>query len=316
MNKEELINSLGFLFDTDCRCNISVFVTTPGSGLKLFNIEKENLGDLLKMFLSSIQTKLIDDEDYVLEDYSSTINRVNTLYRFDLSETERTDEMKNLVAISTLIDPEIFSSDEDSIETINGIYILINGGEQQSISLYKHITNVDKTYTNSRCYWFYKSDDQFKRMMKSLLRITPSFQMFQVNGEIYMNDMQHLEKLLKLDAILRREVSHDITAITTRRIITNNIFLKQACEKPKNCKKLRHALTKSEVITKNIDNATVINFAESKSALKFHFNAEKTMFDIKSKAEAERFIKLLDDDFLRSLLTDTDYDSSDKDLLA
>ena len=75
-------------------------------------------------------------------------------------------------------------------------------------------------------------------------------------------------------------------------------------------------MTLSKVAIKNISNADIITFAKTaRLDLKFHFNRANDKFEIKSKAEAIRFIKLLDDDYLWSELTKEDYDSPEKDPL-
>ena len=78
-------------------------------------------------------------------------------------------------------------------------------------------------------------------------------------------------------------------------------------------KKLRHALTVSKV--KDLSNDNIIQFAKQQNKLKFKFDEERNKFNIDSQAAAKRFIKLLDDDYLFSKLTSTDYDSEQKGIL-
>jgi hypothetical protein len=65
------------------------------------------------------------------------------------------------------------------------------------------------------------------------------------------------------------------------------------------------------VFLKNISNAVIIDFAQRKNAkLNMSFNGNQ--FDLTNKAEARRFIKLIDDDYLTSGLTQEDYDANQK----
>lgn len=61
--------------------------------------------------------------------------------------------------------------------------------------------------------------------------------------------------------------------------------------------------------------ATYITYATEQDKLKFKFNDDKTMFNFDSKAAAVRFIKFMDEDYLYSKLTSTDYDSDQKEEL-
>ena len=315
MTREELQQKLQFIQDDRITKHLSVFVTTRTTGLQLFNIEADDIGDLLKMFVDSIKQKLIDDDQYSIVDYSTTVLRDNVIYRYDLPEN-KTKEMNRMSEVLDIQAPERFNADETPIESITGIYVVIRDEMNQNIVLYKYITAVDKTYARSS-FLFFKDNDMFKRQKENLLRISPVIYMIMVKNEILLLDMKKLESALGLKNILAREAERDIQSVMDKGLVTNNQHLMKICEKTSMCKKLRHALTQSKVILNGIDNRRIIKFAESKrEKLKFNFNEAKNAFDIRSKAEAERFIKLLDDDFLRSELTQEEYDSYDKESLA
>lgn len=318
MTKDQLKAKVAFISDDHIAKHLSVFVTTPSTGLQLFNIEQNDLTDLLDLIVKDIKAKVIDDAEYSLETYSTSLKRDNALYQYDLTENERTIEMTNTVNVIQQQAPQNFDVAVTPIETVNGLYLVIRGDNGESISLYKQMTVVDKSYIQSSFFVFWKHDQMFERLKTNMLKIVPPMHMLQVDNEIILLDMKKLERSLKLDAILERETIRDVRSISNNLIINDN-FLKQACSKPSMCKKLRHALAESKVVAKlnrgTITNANIVAFAERNSKLKFHFNDAKTKFKLKSKAEAERFIKLMDDDFLHSELTGEDYDSSDKDVL-
>lgn len=151
-----------------------------------------------------------------------------------------------------------------------------------------------------------------------MLKVTPTFQMLQIDGSIIITDIGKLEKPLHLDAILERETVRDVTTISGT-IAMNTTHLLNVCKKPKLCKKLRHALQKSKVVKKledgTLTGAQIVIFVETKTKLKFKYNHAKTKFQLGTDAEAERFIKLMDDDYLMSELTGEKYDSPDKDAM-
>lgn len=315
MTREELQQKLQFIQDEQITKHLSVFVTTQTTGLQLFNIEEDDMGELLGMFVKSIKEKLIDDERYAVEEYSTTILRENAIYRYDLPAERRTEEMNKMIEVLGIHAPEYFNAGETSIESITGIYAVISGNMNQNVVVYKHITAVDKIYARSS-FLYSKDNELFKRQKENLLRISPVIHMLMVDNETLLLDMKKLESALGLKDILAREAERDMQSVMDKGLVTDNQHLKKVCEKTSMCKKLRHALTQSKVILNGIDNRRIIEFAESKrEKLKFHFNEAKDAFDIRSQAEAERFIKLLDDDFLRSELTQEDYDSYDKESL-
>lgn len=315
MTKDELKEKLSFIFDEKVTKSLSVYVTTQQEGLQLFNIVEENLKDLLIMFIEAISGKLFIDEEYLLEDYSTSLSRGNVYYRYDMGSDKMTQEMTNMHEVLNLLYPSYFDSSHSGIETINGIYVVIKGDAGQSVVLYKYITTVDKTYSNSTIWMVWSDDKQFKRQQKNMLRISPAIHMLYIDDEIILMDLKKLERTLKLDDLLIRETQNDIHKITSMGVICDDGALKDVCKKPAMCRKLRRAMTQSKVVSNNITNAQLVSFARSQSKLRFHYSKDGLKFDLKTKAEAERFIKLMNDDFLKSELTKEYYDSNDKAVL-
>lgn len=314
MTREELTEKLAFVVNEDIQKTIAIYVTSPQAGLQLFNIKEDNLADLQKMFINTVSHEIFEDKDFTIEDYSTSLVRENVYYRFDMAENRKPQEMINMKSVLDLLTPDSFDTSKTAIETIDGIYVVIRGNDGQKIVLYKSVANVDKIYSNSSIFMVVTDHDQFKRMDKNMLRISPTIQMLWIEDEIVLLDLKRLERNLKLDDILIRETKHDIASVYGRGMLTNDSFLHTVCEKPSMCKKLRHAVLQSKVITKNISNKELIAFALKQTKLKFHFNEDASKFDLRSQAEAKRFIKLMDDDFLKSGLTQEDYDSKDKEV--
>ena len=316
MTKEELLEKVAYIGDEQTEKISSMYVTTDTTGLQLFNIVDRDLEELQGMFVDSIKAVILNRADFVVEDYSTSIKRVDVVHVYDLAE-KRTDEMNKMVEVESIIAPEDFDKSRTRIEKINGIYIVIKSNDNHhSLTLYKKITNVDKAYVASTFFLFGSQDRQFKRQKENMLKVTPSFQMLQVDGSIVLIDLDKLEKPLHLDAILERETARDVKSLG-RDLVVRNDHLINVCKKPSLCKKLRHALSKSKVIKhledRTLTSAQIITFVETKTTLKFKYNREKTKFEIKSDSEAVRFIKLMDDDYLMSELTGEKYDSKDKD---
>lgn len=312
MNIEELKTALGFIDDEAVLKSITLYVTSP-DGLQLFNMVEDDIKELLPIYTSLLHSKIIDCEGLSIGDYSISSVRENMIYRYDLQEEHRTQEMANMAIAGTEENPSYFSVSSESLEKINGIYVVINDAEHR-IVLYKQISPVDKTYGRST-YWFgLKSDNSmFERKKESMLRLTPGIQMLYADGEIILVEMTRLESALGLDAILQKEAQATYQSVEAKNIAVDISLVKEVCQQPSMLKKLRHALTESKV--NDIPNEDVIRFAASQPKLNFKFNDDNTRFDLSTKAAARRFIKLLDDDYLFSNLTKEDYDSEQKGIL-
>ena len=317
MNEQELKEKIVFAIDENVEKTIAIYVTTDTTGPQLFNIIERDLGDLTTMFSKTIKSIIVDKE-FELENYSTSVKRVDALHVYDLTN-EYTVEMERMANVQNIQIPEYFDTSVTKLERINGVYIVIRDNtNQKAITLYKNITNVDKAYAAATFFIFKKENQLFERQKENMLKITPSFQMILVDDNVVLVDLDKIEKPLHLDAILLKETARDVTAISSG-IIINSQHLLRVCRKPKICKKLRHALKESKVVKMlndgSLTNEQIIRFVTEKTELKFHYNKSRTKFELKNEAEAERFVKLMDDDFLLSELTGEKYESTDKDIM-
>lgn len=309
MNLEELKSKLNFIVDDEIQKNITVYVTSP-AGLQLFNLVENDLNELMPVYVDLLKSLVMEKEGLSVGDYSTSTARENMVYFYDLDTESRPQEMQNMAIAATEPNPSHFTVSSESLEKINGFYVVINSLEERAV-FYKQILPVDKTYCRSSLFFGILPDNSmFERKRDSLLRVTPGIQMLYVDNDIILIDMSKLEKAIGLDAILQKEAEAMYLNVENKNIIVDITKLREACETSSMLKKLRHALTESKA--KDLSNETIIQFAEAQNKLKFKFNADKTMFNLDSKAAAKRFIKLLDDDYLFSKLTSTDYDSEQK----
>lgn len=319
MKKEELKKRAEFISKDDSLLKLMVYVTTAKTEPQLFNIEDSDLTDLQAMITKTMSSIMLKDDKGEIENYSISVKRGEDMYIYDLTD-DYTKEMNNLNAvIDNITPPELFDTSVTPIEEINGLYYVLKADSGEVLSAYKQISTLDKTYARSIFLFFGKHNRMFSRQKANMLKVTPSIQMVKIGDDIILLDINKLEKTLHLDEILKKETTRNIKAISSKLIINEN-YLHKACERPMYSKKLGHALFMSKVVKKledgDLTEARIIEFAEKESKVQFHFNKSHTKFELKSRAEAERFIKLIDDDFLHSSLTDEDYDSSDKEILS
>ena len=312
MTREELNQEISFLSDANTTKRISIYVTAANEGLRLFNIIQVDLDELLARYLSLIDEIVINREELSVGNYSTSISRDNMIYLYDLGQEAYTKEMKNMVVAGTTMNPDLFVCDESSLEKIDGWYVVINDSEHRVV-LYKQVKPLDITYGSKSYYFGCKHDNSiFERKKDSLIRVTPGIQMMYVDDKILLIDMQRLEKSLGLNAILQKEANRIIDFVSQKGFVEDTTKLKEVCKKPSLLKKLNHALFESK--TKDLSKDAIFNYIKEDNKLKFKFNEKGDMLLLDTKAASERFIKLLDDDYLYSKMTNTEYDSVQKDV--
>ena len=96
MTLEQLQEKLKFLYDDDVRKDISIYATTPTTGLRLFNIENQFLDELKVAFIEEIKAVTDNPSDnFTLENYSSSTKRLDAIYLYDISDQLK-PEMQSL----------------------------------------------------------------------------------------------------------------------------------------------------------------------------------------------------------------------------
>jgi hypothetical protein len=156
----------------------------------------------------------------------------------------------------------------------------------------------------------------FAELDSDVLKINPKFEFFKLNRELYVIDLQLLEKSFGFTEIIIREAQRGVEAIRVSGLLENPEFLEEQLSDVSFSRKLTRALATSPVLN-IIPNNAVIDFVENHPSLrgKLKVNADRTKLLLHTKKSRLLLIKLLKDDYLISELTHKNYESLAKDSL-
>ena len=309
ITREQIIEALTFLGDDSQKIIVVYGLKDDLTVLKL-DIHRDHLAALLDMMKVSIQESMVDKE-YEVKSYRSSDER-KAYYEYDMQD--ETDEIRLLREIPGNDDIPAFSFSDNSISELNSLILVITNGEN-TISLYKDISGVEKIYTRRR-YIIKKSEQQFVRETEDMLSISSSFHMMRLAGVTILTDLEILEKRNGFKNIIINQASRDAQRVNVKQIVSNYDYLKTALEGDLSLsKKLVKALTDSPVL--GIDNDRIISFSQTNRRLqgKLNYTADNSQIRLTNKKQIQWFLKLLNDDFLRSQLSDEEYESGNKDMI-
>lgn len=316
MTKAELDAKLTFIFE-EPKPNVEVYAVSDGEEPKWLDIEDKAVQELIGVFGKHFKSKFFDKEAYEIKDYSTTDERKDVYYRYDLVD----DVPVEIERIKTLLanrDSDKYGKNGKTIDDIAALYIRLSNN-QTSVTLYKVIYNVEKTYTNKN-YYITTSNTKFVKAASNLLHISPAFQILYVDEDVILVNLDVLEKKPGFEKVLRNQGEKARKVIDKLKLVEDMKKIKAMCDKIPYCRKLMQTVASSKVIEKlqngTIDNAKIIKYAKDHAKLKLRFNRSGTKFKIESEADAKRFIKLLNDDFLKSEITEEEYDIKSKDPMA
>lgn len=309
ITREQIIESLVFLSD-ESRKIIVVYGLKENLTVLKLDIHRDHLAALLDMMKESIQERMVE-KMYEVKSYRSADER-QAYYDYDMDD--ETEEIRLMREIPGNDNIPTFSFDDNTISDLNSLILVITNGIN-TISLYKDISGVEKIYTRRR-YVIKKSGRQFVRETEDMLSISSSFQMMRVAGVTVLTDLDILEKRNGFKNVLINQASRDAQRVNEKQIVSNFDYLKSALEGDLTLsKKLVKALNESPVL--GIDNDRIISFAQTNRRLKgkLGYTADNSQIHLTNKKQIQWFLKLLNDDFLRSQLSEEEYESGNKDMI-
>lgn len=152
---------------------------------------------------------------------------------------------------------------------------------------------------------------RFEKFENQLLRISGKFELFKFQSEFFITEYDVLEKFYNFEEVIREKAITGIANLHKLKLIEEIDFLKRTLENTKFAKKFVKILCASPVVTSGLASDRIISFAKDHPKLngKFKFNQDNSKFIIDTKIACQIFLKLLDDDFLKSGLTGLDYET-------
>ena len=264
--------------------------------------------EMLNGFVTVIENTFssYNDSDEVLK-LSSADERKNALYYYDLDELPEEMEMMKKV-LSNSNELEIFSFTEDSLDEIVALITVI-GNDEHRIVLYKQQYPISLLKRDKYMLTPVPHLNRLKKVESDILRIDFNFQFCLLENVIYVSDIDKMEKICSFHTLITNEARKSIEKISLVDILENVEVLEDELENVTFARKLTRVYKDSKVLGK-VPNKTIVEFTKKHSYFQknpIKSNGEKFVLDTKKSKEA--FIKLMNDDFLKSELTNYEYES-------
>ncbi|ACT47135.1 anti-phage protein KwaB [Methylotenera mobilis] len=314
MDIQELKESLSYFYEHQDQIGVTVYAISrlPNQQEpKKLDIEADAQSGLKQLFLKSIKDTIIDVEELAVMNLSTSDERVNVIYAYDIEIPQELSAIDTVIANDNL---PTYNLDAEKIGNIKALLIEIGNNEKQVI-LYKTIAPIHIFSQSSFC--LVQHETRLEKIDKDFLRISPGFQMLKIDGELLVNDLAALERSFGFHEIIKKEATLGITAIEDKLVIENVEALRELLEDIKYARRFVKVAKGSPVLIKNIPNTSIISFCKTFPALagRIRFNQAEDKIVLDSKVSKDLFIKLLMDNFLTSDLTKFHYESVAKDSL-
>ncbi len=308
MTIEQLKAELQRFYDNEAELGLTAYALLKdpeNPGPYKLDIESEAGQDLKQLFIDSLQQTLSEPPELTLLPLSSSDERSNSIYHYDLEQPAELNVLQQVMRSDNL---PLLNLAEVELSGIKALLIEI-GNHIGQIVLYKTIAPIQ--VFSRKSFFLVKAQHRLEKIDDEFLRISPGFQLMQINDQLIVIELQTLEKHFGFHQIIKKEAEKGINAIASLDLLDNPEVLQERIDELAYARRLTKVAKDSAVLQQHVPNDTIIHFCKSfpKLSGKIHFNESEDKIKLDSKQSQDLFIKLLMDNFLTSELTQQHYES-------
>lgn len=309
MTKQELDEKLSFLSNPNGELQIILYailkgITTP----KKIDVRGNDLPQIMDIFISGVQTYILEKEDHVVLPLSTADERNKCFYEYDLELPEELSFMESVIGNDNI---ENFNFRTDDLADLDALIVVIADNDVE-ISLFKKLSSVEIIGRGG--FILKKATERFERFEDKLLRVSPRFQVIRVDEKVIIIDLNMIEKSFGFHDVIAREATLGLNVISNMKIVSEMSDLESLISNVSFARKLIKAARDSPVIKNNIPNDQIIAFSKTHPATRnMKYTEDESQFNLNTKVSKDLFIKILNDDLLTSELTNLYYASLAKD---
>ncbi|RZJ77342.1 MAG: DUF4868 domain-containing protein, partial [Flavobacterium sp.] len=268
----------------------------------------ELAGELKDVFKVAINDKILNNEELELKDISTAQETVNSLFFYDI------DEFPEKLAIVNQFDPFVdyptFSFSNDEMETIKAIIVTI-GNAANYFSIYKHVYPVT-IVRQDKMLGLIPIGNRFEKLNSNILQINSSIDFIFADDALVINNLKTLATAYGYNEIVKNQARQNIEVIRGLDLIDNLEELTALVDNVKYAKRVLRIKPDSPVLqlAKTRIIYFIINHPKLSGKIRLNADGDKILLD--TDVSKVITIGILNDDYLKSNLTELDYESESK----
>ena len=305
---------------SDKACSIQLYLLLKKDGqyeLKLADVEDVAAPELQQLFVSNLDSTIVNNENLSIRSLSKDDETSTALYLYDYEDYPEELSLFKEFKIEEAIKSDKFDFKDDSLSDLFAFIIYI-GTMNKGVTLFKKHYPIALIKRDSFLLGVKKSKQRFEKISgEDIIRLNDSWQLMNLNGQLYIIDLKVLEKNLGFTKLIKRNAEETIEAIKHLEIIGNIEALSDEIENLSFARKLAKIQVSSAVFNKDISSDAIIHFSKNTPALagQFKYSESGEKIILSTKKQKAAFLRLLNDDFLHSELTAEYYAANSKDVL-
>lgn len=312
MNLQELREQLDIINDGENPIGINVHLIKKNEDetetILQADISVELANELIEIFRKTINNKFFNNQELILRDISSSIETVNSIFYYDLQEFP--DKLSSAYDFDPFNEYQDFSFNNDDIESIKAIIITM-GNVDNYFSIYKHVYPVT-IVRQDKMLGFLPIGDRFEKLNSNILQINNSIDFLFAGDNLFVNNIKTLSSAYGFNEIIKNQARENITLIQELDLIANINELTSFVDNIKYAKRVLRINANSPVL--QLAKSRIIEFISNHHKLgpKIRLNEDNDRIFLDTDVSKIIIIGILNDDYLKSNLTDLDYESENK----
>lgn len=309
MDKTEIIRKIREITDSNVKCGVEIYVCVK-SDTEDFKLEKmaaiNTLKDRIRTIVLDVISQVYLSEEAEYFNIIDVIDNKKAIYILEQNEKYKPFALLN----KSLESVENFK--EENIKDVLGFIFKINVNSKK-LFLYQHAYVGSKLRTKN-VLRIVQKEDIFEIVDKEMLKIDKRSEMIILDNTLLVKNVKVLQDYFGFQIFIRNQAKETISKLEKLDIIGNVDKLKeyQNEEKLTISKKLMK-IQNSPVL--QMKKADLINKIPTISRYKGMIHIENGKIKTNTKKDIDNLMKLLNDDYVKSELTEQEYDSTSKILL-
>lgn len=313
---------------TDAKAAIKE-ITDSCIGIKIYFVDKSNqiydsdvddklLADYRDDFVDALTRSYSNNENFTCPALSQEDGRNHALYHFDFDDEDKPFEFSFLDTVNNLRADEpldTYPARDAGLGKLRGYIIRLRNTDGKVMSFFQYIHH-SYIATPGKTIFLTTHESRVVRLTHDVLRLGNRFVFAKIGDDYLIENVNVLEKEFGFDKIIHSKAVQYCATIEEKSIVNDlTKFKAQLNNDTSFARKLVKVCKGSAVIEKEIANDTIIKFAMSKVYYKekLKLTEDESQFDLGSINRCRHFLTLLDDEFVKSELTQQEYISKAKD---
>lgn len=272
------------------------------------DISQELASEVLVLFRTTINDKILNNEELEIRNISETHETINSLFFYDLEEFP--SKLSLISEFQPYEDYPSFSFNDVDLESIKAIIITI-GNEENYFSIYKHVYPIT-IIRQDKMLGFIPIGNRFEKLNSNILQINNSIDFLFADNNLIVSNLKTFASAYGYNEIVKNQARVKIELIAALDLIDNIFELNNFIDNVKYAKRILRIQPNSPVL--QLAKNAIIDFISNHPKLRTRIRLNPTGDKIFLDTDISKIlcIGILNDDYLKSNLTDLDYESENK----